>query len=314
MNDIYSPVALQYPQKLQIRCSVLSGGISELHWHTDHELLLCLSGSYKVTIDGVPGLLNEGDMDYINQGSTHNIEPQSPDAVLLVINFDVSFTELAFWDEPGIGRVRYSFRIGNGLDKKERPMLYDWSTLIAKRFFERGIGYRLDCAGMLLQLVSFISRHGFWKQVSGPQSEDYNDTYYILSWLGKKENFSRKLTIEDAARELHMSRSSLIRVLKTTAGVSFSEYICSVRVCEAQRALNVMAPEDTITDVGFNCGFSSISSFYRAFKKYTGMSPRQYIQWKENDDNKAYGQVYLSPEESLRELEAFRIRNQYKVE
>jgi len=51
-------------------------------------------------------------------------------------------------------------------------------------------------------------------------------------------------------------------------------------VCDSLRhrlALQyVSEPERSMVDVAFMLGFSELSTFYRAFKRWTGITPQQY--------------------------------------
>ena len=42
------------------------------------------------------------------------------------------------------------------------------------------------------------------------------------------------------------------------------------------RAKELMYTDLSLNDIAFKCGFSDYSNFLRAFKKQTGLSPRQY--------------------------------------
>jgi len=85
------------------------------------------------------------------------------------------------------------------------------------------------------------------------------------------------LSMEKIAEELSVGTSSLSRLVNQYAGKNFSDYINSLRVTEAKKLLE----QDefsayTIVSIGLECGFNSKSTFYTAFKKFTGLTPTQY--------------------------------------
>jgi len=58
---------------------------------------------------------------------------------------------------------------------------------------------------------------------------------------------------------------------------NFSDYINSLRVDEAKKLLkNADFEAYTIVAIGLECGFNSKSTFYTAFKKFTGQTPTAY--------------------------------------
>ena len=56
-------------------------------------------------------------------------------------------------------------------------------------------------------------------------------------------------------------------------GVSFHQCLTQRRLIEAKR---LIARDVMLEDVGQSVGFSDYSTYYRAFKKEFGISPRQY--------------------------------------
>ena len=70
-----------------------------------------------------------------------------------------------------------------------------------------------------------------------------------------------------------MSRHTLYRKLKTE-GVSFHELVDKVR---KEKALELLKKKQhSLSEIAFLLGFSELSSFSRAFKKWTGSSPVNY--------------------------------------
>lgn len=85
------------------------------------------------------------------------------------------------------------------------------------------------------------------------------------------------LSMDKIAEELAISTSSLSRLVNQYAGKNFSDYINSLRVTEAKKLLEQEEfSAYTIVSIGLECGFNSKSTFYTAFKKFTGLTPTQY--------------------------------------
>ena len=63
-------------------------------------------------------------------------------------------------------------------------------------------------------------------------------------------------------------------LFRQVTGMTFKEYLNRVRVEEAERLLtNTDYP---IIDIAVACGYRDQSYFTTVFKKYTGLTPRQY--------------------------------------
>jgi len=93
--------------------------------------------------------------------------------------------------------------------------------------------------------------------------------------VNEEKIYTRKdLRIVDLSRSLNTNRTYVSRMINQEYGKSFSELINYYRFQEAKSML--LAPEFSflsISEIAFRAGFPSESSFYRVFKKETGMSP-----------------------------------------
>lgn len=80
-------------------------------------------------------------------------------------------------------------------------------------------------------------------------------------------------TAEEVAQSLHMSVRTLHRNLQQE-GATFSELLNQLR---QERATSYLAdPDISISEVAFLLGFAELSSFYRAFKRWTNATPAEF--------------------------------------
>jgi AraC-like DNA-binding protein len=87
------------------------------------------------------------------------------------------------------------------------------------------------------------------------------------------EHGPRPLTMENAARELGMSARSLQRRLLAEK-LRFAELVTHHRVEVAKRMLE--RPSASLQATAYEMGFASATAFHRAFKRWTGMTAKQY--------------------------------------
>ncbi|HYO69716.1 MAG TPA: AraC family transcriptional regulator [Archangium sp.] len=91
----------------------------------------------------------------------------------------------------------------------------------------------------------------------------------VIGWL--KEHFAEPLRIEDIAREVHMSTSSLHHHFKAVTAMSPLQYQKQLRLQEARR---LMLSEDVdAATAGFRVGYESPSQFSREYSRLFGAPP-----------------------------------------
>ncbi len=86
-----------------------------------------------------------------------------------------------------------------------------------------------------------------------------------------------RLSLESLSEEINRSTSGLSKLMNTHSGSNFSDYINKYRVEEAKKLLGDNSfSAYTIVAIGLECGFNSKSTFYSAFKKFTGVTPTAF--------------------------------------
>ena len=90
------------------------------------------------------------------------------------------------------------------------------------------------------------------------------------------------LTLSDLAEKLETNKTYLSQVINSEFG-NFNEYLNRFRVIEACRLIqHGLDPKFSIDHLYSKVGFSSRTTFYIAFKKFTGVSPSRFRQINEN--------------------------------
>jgi len=148
----------------------------------------------------------------------------------------------------------------------------------------------------LLVIVYFLSFYGLRQQVLSQEillDEVDSDTPYkhsllndedkekikksILRYFEKKEVYlNPDLNMDLLSEALKIPKYQLTEVLNTTIGKNFFQFVNAYRVEEVKKMLVNPKNMYSIEAIGYDCGFSSKSSFYKEFKRITGMTPAEY--------------------------------------
>ncbi|MNJ94897.1 Transposon Tn10 TetD protein [compost metagenome] len=88
-----------------------------------------------------------------------------------------------------------------------------------------------------------------------------------------KGNIGDKLSLNDIALEAGISKYHFIRVFSAYIGETPFEYIQRIKILKSFSLLN---QKKSIAELSHEVGFESQSSFNKAFKKLTGISPKEF--------------------------------------
>lgn len=88
------------------------------------------------------------------------------------------------------------------------------------------------------------------------------------------KNYANNLTLELVANQVHLNPTYFSTLFKQSTGSSFKEYLNMVRVEESKRLLS--NTDYSLIDIAVATGFEDQSYFTKVFKKYTGLTPKQF--------------------------------------
>lgn len=89
-----------------------------------------------------------------------------------------------------------------------------------------------------------------------------------------RKHLSERISVENLAKELFMSRPYLSSKFREETGETLTDFILKEKTEEAKRLLRYS--DKSATAIGAYLGFSSQSHFTRVFRKYSGKTPAEY--------------------------------------
>ncbi|HPR96064.1 MAG TPA: GyrI-like domain-containing protein [Thermotogota bacterium] len=96
----------------------------------------------------------------------------------------------------------------------------------------------------------------------------------VLDYI--EQNLSKELTLEELSEVAHFSKFHFHRIFNAFMGETLFQYIQRIRL-QKSAALLLNRKNEPITEIAFDCGFSSSAAFSRSFKTFFQMTP---TQWK----------------------------------
>lgn len=248
-----------------------------VHSHNYYEFYFFLEGDVSILIEGELYPLKYGDMVLIPPGVEH----------MAVVHTDViPYRRFVFWiSMEYCNRLMeisssYGYLMQNVLVKKNYIFHNDMITFhtiqyrifqlieeIKSERFGRDAKVSLCVNDLVLQLNRIVYEQQNPKSEKEKQNLYRNIIYYI------EDHLDEELSLERLSEQFFVSKYHISHVFKEQMGLSVHQYILKKRMQVSKAAI---LGDTSITDVYTMLGFKDYSSFYRAFKKEFGMSPKEY--------------------------------------
>lgn len=129
-----------------------------------------------------------------------------------------------------------------------------------------------------IKLIDFLFLIWDLKPFKVKKTENLTDekALYIQAVLDFiEENYRRKITLQEIADHVNLSKSYIVHLFKEQTGFTIMEYIMQYRLIQSMHLLN-MNPEMPIKEVAYICGFESSAHYSRFFKENVGLPPKKY--------------------------------------
>ncbi len=226
------------------------------HLHRSYELLYLKQGGLEVTVNGKAFLMHAGDMVLVLPYEVHSYRDLGG-SVCDVAVFSPDYVQEFYSQTVHHFLACPVFRMEpEQIRRLEALLFYDDSNLF------------LTKAALYETVACVLSQ----TELKYRKEEDRDLLHRILLFI--RQHYREDLTLQDLAEELGYSRLYLSRYINRFLKLSFPDLIHEHRVCQAIYLLEHTAMP--VSEVAFDCGYSSLRTFNRCFKRVTGKTPREY--------------------------------------
>jgi YesN/AraC family two-component response regulator len=114
------------------------------------------------------------------------------------------------------------------------------------------------------------------KLINGIHNNDSiknNIINYLLNYC--EENHNNSIKLSDIANKLGYNKFYILHLFKERIGISLHQYIIQLKIKYAKQNKN-----NNLLDIALENGFFDQSHFIRHFKKYEGITPKEYYKSK----------------------------------
>lgn len=117
--------------------------------------------------------------------------------------------------------------------------------------------------------MNLLSSNGFTLTTADPDNERIKQIFeYTFT------HYCEKITIEEVANLLNMTRQSFCRYFKSKTKKTYVQFLMEVRIGHACKLL--VEDEKNVAEISYDCGYYNISHFNHQFKKITKKKPLEY--------------------------------------
>ena len=126
---------------------------------------------------------------------------------------------------------------------------------------------------LILELVYILSNYSYGKNQTKSLRTNRHVIEKTIDYINN--NLSNPLNLDLLSNEAGFTPSYFHKLFKASVGKPLREYVEEQRI---KKAINLMMSTDmSLTQISYECGFSSQSYFSYAFKRKTNVPPREYI-------------------------------------
>jgi AraC-like DNA-binding protein len=250
------------------------------HWHTEIEILFFVSGYANQQVNEFFFPVQSGDLVIIGKEQLHSTYSfgKSICKVLVMQFYSDKIFELGIHNK----NISSHIHLGNEIIYKnpikttsiEGKLLLENIITIHNELKRKETAYENMVMASLYSFTGILSR-GEMYTVSHSNPIKTRKVQAMLEKTFKfiDDSYSEDITLGKAALTSNLSITHFCRLFKKVTGMTFYDYLTFYRVNRAERMLNT---SKKMAEIAFECGFGSVSSFIRSFKKYKKCVPSKF--------------------------------------
>lgn len=244
-----------------------SGGTILNNRHNYMQLIYIYSGESIIEVNAQQYSLGKNSCVIIPSNASHMIKA-SKDSTLKM--YEIKFFILDAYILQNVSLIPV-VSIGN--EFFESIIVY-----IVETFYCRNLKNSINIDCFMSAILTYLIRDHI--SIGGLDSQYILTTNYcdlvrdIIVYI--EENYTKPFYLNELANCLNYSRNYICSVFKRDTGITIIDYLNFIRIRQTMAYFTYNGLD--ITTACVSVGFQNLSHYSRTFKKYVGVSPRQYCQ------------------------------------
>jgi AraC-like DNA-binding protein/mannose-6-phosphate isomerase-like protein (cupin superfamily) len=248
-----------------------------LHSHSFYEVMLCRAADrIEYLIGSKRYKIGAGDVVIIPPGVSHM--PIFPEDMQYPYDRDILWVNAAFMEKiidlfPGFSSNRINTALLLHTKGSTFSHISDYFTDGINETLSQKAGYDKIITAHAILIISHILRSA--SEGEGSHFEPEKPTM-INSLIEHIEgHLDERLNLDEVAARFYISRGTVNKLFKESMDTTFYKFVTQRRLILAKV---LIGEGENMESVSQKCGFTDYSTFYKAFKKEYGISPREYAK------------------------------------
>lgn len=225
------------------------------HLHNSFEFITVTEGEMVMTVEKTAYSLKAGDCLLVFPNQVHELVTPCHSSHFLCIF------------SPKLVQAYSTF----SMDRLPVSNLFKLEDFYVRKIIERSGDFSLiEIKGLLYSICGEFDRIAEYRSRGESKDELLAKIFGFV-----ESNYNKKCSLAELSDYTSYHYVYLSKYFKTCTGIAFTDYVNRYRVNEACYLLRNNAKQ-TILKAAFDCGFDSLRTFNRNFKKVMGITPSEY--------------------------------------
>lgn len=252
--------------------------MGDYHFHDEYEIYLTMTDHIKIYVNGKTYQANRGSLVVYNHFDMHRVVvPPDVEYERYIIHFRPEYINSLSLPDVDL----LDCFLNRAVDFCHVVRLNDEQLDYLLGLFHKALthynsptyGSSIYSKIILAEILLFINP--LFRTISAPiiASKGYMHVQPILKYI--HENINKPLSVESITAKFYLSSHHLEFLFKKVTGLSINQYIIYRRILNAKQLLKQGIAVSQASEM---VGFHSASHFIRTFKKWEGVTPKQYAK------------------------------------
>lgn len=226
------------------------------HLHRAYEIISVNAGTLSLQVEQKQYLLKKGELAFIFCNQVHSFStPEQSDISVILFSPEIIGDFFSAYNDrvPVCNVVRLAksqnFHSLKSIYARKSVLYHICDALLSSTEME-SVGGRPQVA-ILQQIFAYVDKH-----------------------------FGEDCSLKRLSGSLQYDYAYLSKLFTRLAGMHFTDYLNNYRIAQACYMLN--SGRQTISEIAYHCGYTTLRTFHRNFRSIVHCSPREYLARKRN--------------------------------